>query len=226
MDKTERFKGLEWFDSSLSPTGIIIGGQGGIGSWLSLLLSRITKGHVTNIHCYDHDRVEEQNIGGQLFSSRDIGSRKAIAISSFVNTYGVNRIFPICAKYDENSDGASVMFSCFDNMEARKIMFNKWKENGYENKLFVDGRLLAEDYEIYFVTPDNAARYEETLFDDADIPEAPCSAKQTSHYAASIAADMIKGYTNWLSNLAEKDVRELPFKVREIGALFHKTIEL
>ena len=39
------------------------------------------------------------------------------------------------------------------------------------------------------------------LNNDSEVEDGPCTAKQTSHYAASIAADIVKGYTNWIAIL-------------------------
>lgn len=225
MEAGHRFSGLDWFKSEFEPVRIVVGGQGGIGSWLTLLLSRVSNN--ASIYCYDHDTIEQHNIGGQLFSHKDLGKRKAIAMHQMVKDYGIKNINPLTQKFEEGSYFAPVMFSCFDNMKARKDMFETWLSTvtNDNEKLFVDGRLLAENYEIYFVTPDKADRYRETLFDDNEIEDVPCSEKQTSHFAASIAADMIKGYTNWLSN-RKYDTREVPFKVEEMGAFFHKTVEM
>lgn len=225
MELNSRFKGLIWAGSKMEPSSIIIGGQGGIGSWLTLLLSRVSSTK-TNIFCYDFDKIEEHNIGGQLFGKNDIGAYKANAINSLIYNYGVSKVNTIVQKFKKGSIAAPVMFSGFDNMEARKIMLNEWENyKTNESKLFIDGRLSAENYEVYFVTPENIDRYKATLFDDNEVEDAPCSMKQTSHYAASIASDMIKGYTNWISNL-NGDVREVPFKIHEVGEFFLKTIEL
>ena len=104
-------------------------------------------------------------------------------------------------------------------MEARKILFNLWKRkfiparNRY-NPIFIDGRLNAEQFQVFFVTPDKAELYEKHLFDDSEVPDLPCSYKYTSHTACMIASVMVNGFTNWLAN--EKigaDFRELPFKI-------------
>lgn len=224
MEKDLRFKSLSWYKGKFEPKTIIIGGQGGIGSYFSFLASRVVSSK-TKLLAYDFDKVEIHNIGGQLFSNLDIGKLKANAMNEFTKNYGLVPVMPVNSKFDMSSMKSNVMVSCFDNMSARKAMFEAWKLVKSDKKLYIDGRLLAENYEVFFVTPENIDRYEKTLFDDSEVLDVPCSAKQTSHYAASIAADMIKGYTNWIGNI-NGDVRELPFRIHEIGELFIKNIEL
>lgn len=227
-DLNKRFRGLEWFDSKSTPNKITIGGQGGIGSWLTLMLSKIcTK--KTMILCYDDDVIEEHNIGGQLFSKKSIGSNKAIEMMRMVSNYGIAHVSPMPCRITEKTAATPVMFACFDNIESREMMFEKWLKLKAKNKLFVDGRLLAETYEIFFVTIERADEYRKHLFKKGELEAVPCTTKQTSHFAAAIAADMIKGYTNWLAIIEEKDpedsIRQLPFRIKEIGELFHKITE-
>ena len=78
-------------------------------------------------------------------------------------------------------------------------------------------RLLAEQLQVFIVTPETADRYKKDfLFDDSEVEDMNCSYKQTTHFAATIAAKMVQGFTNWLI----KDEAEVPFYYEEIGSLF------
>jgi molybdopterin/thiamine biosynthesis adenylyltransferase len=219
--KKSRFRDADWFERlDKFTTPIVIGGAGGIGSWLTLLLSRVINPN-TNIYLYDFDSVEEINIAGQLYKTSQIGKYKVDAVSVVVREFsGYNKIVIQNEKYTKNSLASPVMFSAFDNMQARKDMFNNWKKEAYSNPLissiFIDGRLLAEQLQVFFVTPDRIPLYEKYLFDDKEIPDQSCSYKQTSHFAAAIAAKMIQGFTNWLAG----DTAVLPFYYEEIGSMF------
>ena len=57
----DRFKDAPWFPER--DEVVMIGGAGGIGSWLTFLLVRA--GFKPTV--YDFDVIEEHNIGGQLF---------------------------------------------------------------------------------------------------------------------------------------------------------------
>ena len=112
------------------------------------------------------------------------------------------------------------VFSAFDNMKARKDMFEAWKayleewksDGGSDTPVFIDGRLTMEQLQIFCVTPDKISEYEAHLFDDSEVPDAPCTLKQTSHSAAMIASHMVAFFTNHIANnnIGETD-RALPF---------------
>lgn len=124
-------------------------------------------------------------------------------------------------KYDSESLTHHIMFSAFDNMEARKTMFQSWVEHisvleeddhDLEEAIFIDGRLTAEQLQIFCVTPKDIEEYKKHLFDDSEVEDAPCTFKQTSHSAAMIASHMIAFFTNHITNVREgENVRSLPF---------------
>ena len=208
------FRGLPWFDLA-SNAVVTIGGAGGIGSWLALFLSRI--GVTSTI--YDFDTVEKRNLGGQFYSRNSVGKTKIKALSEAINTFSYqNHLITQNHRLDNNTPVSAFSFSAFDNMKARKDMFTAWKNkinsipNSYKS-IFIDGRLEAEFFQIYCVTPSRMERYEATLFDDDTILETACSVKQTSHVAAMIGSFMTGFFTNHLTNIAENTkVREVPFK--------------
>ena len=222
IDTTKsRFRDALWFKSlEESKVPIIVGGVGGIGSWLILLLSRIVSSN-TPIVIYDIDTVEEVNLAGQLYRVSDIGKKKTDSLKGIVKDFSKFNSITCKERYNETSFISPIMFSAFDNMKSRKDMFENWKKEVAKNPsgIFIDGRLLAEQLQVFFVTPDRIPLYEKYLYSDSEIPDASCSYKQTSHFAAAIAAKMVQGFTNWFI----KDVAELPFMYEEIGGLFIST---
>jgi len=222
IDTTKsRFRDALWFskiDDYKIP--IIIGGVGGIGSWLTLLLSRVVSSE-TPIIIYDMDTVEDVNLAGQLYKIGDIGRDKTLAVKRMVEEFSRGTNIITEGRYDSSSLSSPVMFSAFDNMKARRIMFDNWKKDatGYKDSIFIDGRLLAEQLQVFFVTPERIPLYEKHLFDDSEVADLSCSYKQTSHFAAAIAAKMVQGFTNWFV----QDTAELPFFYEEIGNLFLAT---
>lgn len=217
-----RFRDALWFDSIESlQIPIIIGGVGGIGSWLTVLLTRVLPSNMS-IYIYDIDNVEEVNLAGQLYKSSDIGKKKTEAVKKIAKEFSNFSNINCMEKYDRDSLASPIMFSAFDNMQARKDMFANWKTEAAKNPdaLFIDGRLLAEQLQVFFVTPETAEQYEKKyLFSDQDVEDASCSYKQTSHFAAAIAAKMVQGFTNWLA----KDYAYTPFLYEEMGMLFIST---
>lgn len=220
-----RFRDASWFEKiNALNTPIIIGGTGGIGSWVAVMLSRVlNRNHI--IVLYDPDRIEEVNLAGQLFRQHRIGNYKVDEVYNLMRDFsGVRDTHAVRSEFDNNSFISSIIFSCYDNMKARKLTFNRWKntvskDNVPDDKcILIDGRLLAEQFQILFVTPDRADEYEQKyLFEDAEVEDANCSYKQTSHFAANIAAKMVQGFTNWIAG--EPNI--LPFYYEEIGSLFY-----
>ena len=205
-----RFQGLDWYSQDNAPV-VVVGGAGGIGSWLAFFLARAN----FNVILSDFDSVEEHNIGGQLFKRSQIGIYKAEAVGRNVSEFSTNTINAQIVKITEETATHEFMFSAFDNMDARRAMFKVWKRswNSMNRPIFIDGRLNAEQFQIFCVTPENADVYERIhLFNDSEVEDAPCSAQQTTHTAAMIAGHMVGFFTNHITNINLRDeVREIPF---------------
>ena len=115
------------------------------------------------------------------------------------------------------------MICGFDNMDARKSYFSNWM-NGISNLdedtkkscLFIDGRVSAEELQIFCITGDdeyNIKRYStEFLFDDSESESVVCSYKQTTFMASMIASLITNLFVNFVSNLNNPTIeRDLPF---------------
>lgn len=208
-DSHNRFKGATWFN--YPSKNVFVGGAGGIGSWLTLFLSRAT----FNVLLADYDHFEAHNLSGQFFNKDLVGYSKAEAVRESVKHFSYTTISTISLKIDsETVIDDKFVFSAFDNMEARKSLFECWKrvaEND-PSAIFIDGRLEMEQLQIFCVTPSRIKDYEKTLFEDSEIEEAACTMKQTSHVAAMIGSLMTGFFTNHISNLViGEEIREVPF---------------
>lgn len=202
-----RFSDAPWAKSTQH---IVVGGVGGIGSWAALYLARI--GH--HLYMYDMDSIDETNMGGQLYTIAQIGTNKAVATKANIHAFcGDDANVSVYEKYDEAKGVVTpVVFSCFDNMAARKLMFEKWA--AYDKReLFVDGRMLAEIGMVFVVQKGQEEEYLKNLFDDSEVKDAPCSFKSTSHCGALIGSLMVSGLNNYLANKsAGNNDRYIPFK--------------
>lgn len=210
-----RFHDAIWFDR-LSKEFVSVLGCGGIGSFVIFGLSRIGCPMVI----YDMDMIETHNLGGQLFGTVDIGAYKTAAIADqCLKLSGHSQIYTF-GEFTERDGCTDVMIAAFDNMKARKLAFKKWKQHVEDKKsrkefcIFIDGRLMAEDYQVYAVTYDRCDEYEKTLFDDSEIEELPCTLKSTTHCSMGIASDIISVLTNFMTNLSlGENIREVPFRI-------------
>lgn len=205
----DRFKDAPWFPKQ--EERVMIGGAGGIGSWLAFLLVRA--GFLPTL--YDFDVIERHNVGGQLFKHSDVGKKKVSAVADLVKEFCGNEMDTFAERITRDSPTHYFCFSAFDNMKARRDMFEVWKRSISgcpRTPLLIDGRLTLEQVQIYSVTPDRVSQYEETLFEDSEIEDAPCTLKQTSHTAAMIASHMTAIFTNHLANIYEgENHRDVPF---------------
>lgn len=212
-----RFKEAPWFTKK--EIYCLIGGAGGISSWLTLFLARANFEPIV----YDFDLLEEHNLGGQLFPSSSIGQYKTHALRDLVKEFAGKEISIFNEKYDEHSLAHNIVFAGFDNMQARKVIFESWlkytlslEEQYKKYSIFIDGRLLAEQMQIFCIRIDDNESIEkyrnEYLFDDSEVEDGPCSFRQTSHAAAMIAAFMTGFFTNHVSNVVEgNNARQVPF---------------
>jgi len=211
-NRTVRFSDAPWYKPG---TMVIVGGAGSIGSWLSLGLSR----QEAKIQLFDYDMIDEVNMAGQMYSTSDIGKNKADVMVDQCMAFSANGDVVSMGKYEEDSFSNDFVFSAFDNMAARKLMFEKWVEfvtsEDMKGKpaIFIDGRLTAEEMQIYAVTRKDIDNYRKYLWDDKDVPDVACSFKSTTHSSMTIAGFMTAIFNNYITNVHYKaQVREVPFR--------------
>lgn len=113
---------------------LFVCGAGAVGSNLVMNLARQGFKKITVV---DMDRVEDHNRNTQIWTKRDIGAQKVVALRSHVyNGIGVS-IEPLAKKLDQSN-----IFKClkdkplvidgFDNSESRKIITNYCRDMGIE----------------------------------------------------------------------------------------------
>lgn len=225
--KKSRFSNAPWFNQAKDATAIV-GGVGNIGSWVALFLAR----QGVTLFVYDKDTVDEVNLASQLYIHGNIGDLKTTALcESLVNfadpMIDENGKFIDLGELTENTVSIDkYCFSCFDNMKARKILFEAWATQYKDSKdaIFIDGRLLAEIGQVFFVTTDRIEQYRATLFDDSEVALEDCSYKGTTHCSTMIASLMVSGFNNFLVNL-KTPIRALPFNIDYQLALFNFEIK-
>lgn len=210
MKFNERYASADWHSNlALQTIRHKIIGLGGIGSHLAFKLSRIG---AINIDLYDFDKVENHNIGGQLYSHEQINQSKAYATREFLMlmkgqdqdlnvydfNYKVNHVADLFNYYSSN------FFVCVDNMKTRINIansFKSYKNSLNDNAILIESRLGPTGYEIYFITKDTIDFYlEHCLFTDEEANAVTCSYQQTTHVASALASRIVNLYTNYLNN--------------------------
>lgn len=217
-DSISRFSSAAWVNE-IQKKSIILAGCGGIGSWVGLLMGRLLPKSIILI---DDDQVDSSNIGGQFFSSLDVNSRKVEALAKNLRYYATyHSVSTLTRRYGKGDITGPIMICGFDNMEARSAFFHSWKDyiNSDECKepsLFIDGRLAAEELQIFCIEGGdlyNIERYEkEFLFTDSEADNTICSYKQTSFCANMIASLITNLFVNFCANLLDPVMRrDVPF---------------
>jgi len=212
--KTVRFSDAIWYKPK---TQVLIGGAGGIGSWLALSLAR----QECKIAIYDNDIINEVNMAGQFYQVNQINDSKVSRVRDNVELFTNEYITTFNVRYDKDSMCSPITFSAFDNLSSRKLMFEKWveyranslKNNTNEPFVFIDGRLLAESMQIFLVYNDETiSNYRTYLWDDSEVADAPCSYKATTYCSMIIAGMMTALFNNYMSNyISNSLVRNIPF---------------
>lgn len=232
-ESSSRFSSAIWYDA-VRTKSVVLAGVGGIGSYVAFLLSRMKPASLT---IYDPDNVEEVNMSGQLYSKNDIGKTKVDSIAEMIANYSnFFSTMSIADRFTENSPTENIMICGFDNMKARNLFFNRWllhvsslPEEEKKKCLFIDGRLAAEEFQVFCITGDDRYHQDiyikEHLFSDAAADETVCSYKQTSHCANMIGSIMVNLFVNFVANECDPLIpRDLPFfTTYDAERMFFKT---
>ena len=224
-----RYKDAPW-NPIVRSLHLTIGGVGGIGSYLSFLLGRMG----FNLVLYDFDKVSDENMGVQFFMADQLGSHKVTAIYSILSAFDTESSYrgniDVNTHFLEMSYVTKMCFSCFDNMHARKLMFNNWilycKNNPTETKeaVFFDLRMGAENFEIYVVPyeEEKIEKYKKSLFDDSELPDLQCTFKATPFTPFTLTGIATSIFVNFLSNICTgEDFRIIPYRVEFHSAIQH-----
>lgn len=232
-EETSRFNSAIWFDKTRKQD-VTIAGLGGIGSYVVFMLSRLD---VNTMTLYDPDKVERVNLSGQLYNSNQIGDYKVDAAANMMANY--SNYYSFVAKHeklDENSMISKVTICGFDNMKARKDAFRNWTnfvarlpEEERGECLFIDGRLAAEELQVFCIKGDDAdgeRRYEPYLFSDSQAAPTVCSYKQTTFMANMIGSIIVNLFINFVANQCNPLIdRDLPFYTEyNAETMYFKTI--
>lgn len=219
-ESSSRFSSAVWYNA-VRAKSITLAGVGGIGSYIAFLLSRMKPASLT---IYDPDTVEEVNMSGQLYSKKNVGKTKVDSIAEMMADYSnFFNTMSIADRFTGNSPAENIMICGFDNMKARNLFFNRWllhvsnlPEEEKKKCLFIDGRLAAEEFQVFCITGDDIYHQNiykrDHLFSDAEADETICSYKQTSHCANMIGSIIVNLFVNFVANECNPLIpRDLPF---------------
>lgn len=234
-EATSRFSGAIWYSAIQSKT-ITLAGVGGIGSYVGFLLARLKP---AGLYLYDPDIVEQANMSGQLYGSGDLGQGKVYALHNMMQQYA-NYYSAVTyqERFTAESEATDIMICGFDNMEARKLFFDAWKdrlmakpEEERSKCLFIDGRLAAEEFQVFAIQGNDERAIVEYknrwLFSDAAADETICSYKQTTFMANMIASVMVNLFVNFVANECNPIIdRDVPFMTQYSADTMYFKVEM
>ncbi len=130
LAREQFFRGKEAM-TKLASASVHICGAGALGSNLAVNLAR---SGFKNLTVIDMDRVEEQNIGTQIWSLEDVGGKKAELLKNLIfRELGEEITVHTQELKAENIarllKGASLVVDSFDNTRSRKIVSDYCKNN-------------------------------------------------------------------------------------------------
>ena len=177
---------LDLFNPELyKNTSISIVGVGAIGSFVTLILSKMG---MKKINVYDGDSVEEHNIPNQFYKLKQIGVIKTVAIKNIVKEYADTEITEN-GKVDNNTLIVSdIVILCTDSMKSRKLAYKKSMEF---TKYIIDARMNGNTYRIYtfdIKNEEHCKMYESSLYLDKHSDIGKCTEKTIIYNVAEIAS--------------------------------------
>lgn len=175
----KRYKSAIWADYKLH---ITIVGLGGVGKGVAVNLA--LNGH--DLEVYDGDTVEMHNCIPQGYYPTQIGMKKTAALQQELDFYPTEVYYN--GFYWDRGYLRDNVIACPDKMDVRVKMFDLWYDKYHDNNnFFIDIRMLAEYFEIYFITSDNRHELEREyrakgLSDEEPAP-VNCTFTQTRYVA-------------------------------------------
>ena len=175
----KRYKSAIWADYKLP---ITIVGLGGVGKGVAVNLA--LNGH--DLEVYDGDTVEMHNCIPQGYYPTQIGMKKTAALQQELDFYPTEVYYN--GFYWDRGYLRNNIIACPDKMDVRVKMFDLWYDKYHNNNnFFIDIRMLAEYFEIYFITSDNRHELEKEyrtkgLSDEEPAP-VNCTFTQTRYVA-------------------------------------------
>ncbi len=114
----------------LGAARIAVCGAGALGS---LLCDNLARHGAAGLRAIDHDRVEEHNIGTQIFDRAEIGAPKADCVAARVFRATGAEIESFNKTLDEKSiakllRGADIVVDCLDNSKGRALLTDFCRE--------------------------------------------------------------------------------------------------
>lgn len=205
---------LDVFDPRKYESRVTLIGCGGIGSAVGLCLAKMG---IQELELWDGDTVENHNFPNQLYpvtayrngadapssppsEQSNVGVSKAEVMFDFLGTMAPDTHMHVHAQMWEGEPLRGIVVCGVDSMAVRQKVWDAVKANPLLCKLYIDGRMGAQNGMVYCVNPSDAkevSSYEKTLYTDAEASEARCTERAIMYNVfvlAGIVGRQVRAY--------------------------------
>jgi molybdopterin/thiamine biosynthesis adenylyltransferase len=156
-------------------------GAGSLGSFTAQILAKMNRTLRCDINVWDFDKVEEHNLNNQLYSQRDIGKLKVVALSEIIKNIGDSEIKTVNLEFDEKKDLRGILIVAVDTMRARKKILNMARFNWGIDYL-IEARMGGSIAKIFALDPrhpEAVKLYEQYFYEDIEAENPICATNET-----------------------------------------------
>jgi len=195
-------------DAKLASLHVTLIGAGGIGSPTALCLAKMG---VQDLTVYDPDTVEDHNIPSQLYRLADIGKPKVDSLWEVVAAFANIALTPMGERFESQPSFhlSGLVISAVDSMATRQEIWRRVASSP-DVEYYIEARMGSETGIVYALNPwehEAVRAYEETLYEDSEALQLPCTARAIIYNVFGIAALI----ANAVKRLAMG--QEIPFEV-------------
>lgn len=150
-EKSNQIQIKGWKQDKIDDASAAVFGLGAIGSKASVNLARLGVGKIIAV---DYDFLEFHNIENQMYTVKDLGKAKAIALKQIISDIDSDIEFDYyCGEIQDAPQKvfeADYYFGCFDNPAARFFLNSRSVRNG---RPFIDGGIEGFTGSVRVVMP-------------------------------------------------------------------------
>lgn len=170
----------------------VVGG-GGIGNPLAALLAKLG---AQEIHVHDGDRVESHNVPAQFtYRDSDVGMFKVDAVANYLERQeSGTRLIRHPEMVTAETEFNGIVMACVDSIDSRRAIWQAVQASTGLVPLYLDGRVGRLKWHLLTLFPTDFslwAEYEEYLYPEDAVAEAPCAEHAIIHPVGELANRMV-----------------------------------
>lgn len=165
-------------------------GTGAVGAQAARTLAVMG---VPILHIWDHDTVDEVNLGAQGWEQADVGFSKVSCLKQHLRALNPQvDVRPRERRFVAGERVPPIVLACTDSMGSRQDVYQSAMKHKAE--LFLDSRMGPMTFQIIAIpNPTSMEQYEPYLFTDQEAFQPSCTAR-TLYFCATVAGAMLASY--------------------------------